>query len=64
MTDERTINDAVHVALDRTREAQAEIEQELAERDAPDEQTAEAVVRRAEDLDVLVQEARDAAQET
>ena len=63
MTDERAIDEAVHVALDRTREAQAEVEHELAERGAPDVHAVETVVHRAEDLDVLVHEAKDARRE-
>ena len=59
MTDERAIEEAVQVALVRTREAQTEVEQELAERETPDVQAVETVVHRAEDLDVLVHEARD-----
>ncbi|MBA2717704.1 MAG: hypothetical protein H0U52_00485 [Chloroflexi bacterium] len=59
MTDERAIDEAVHVALDRTRDAQAEVEQELAEREVPDELAVETVVHRAEDLEELVHAARD-----
>ncbi len=63
MTDEHAIDDAVHIALDRTRAAQAEVELEIAQRDVPDIETAETVVHRAEDLDVLVQETTDARRE-
>lgn len=63
MTDEHAINDAVHVAIDRTRAAQAEVEQDLAQRIVPDIEAVETVVQRAEDLDALVQETTDARRE-
>lgn len=64
MTDEHAIDNAVHVALSRTRDAQAEVEQDLAQRDIPDLEAVETVVHRAEDLDVLVHEATDARRES
>ena len=63
MTDERAIDEAVQVALDRTREAQTEVEQDLAKRETPDVEAVETVVHRAEDLDVLVHEAKDVRNE-
>lgn len=64
MNDERAIDHAVHLALDRTLSAQADVEHELADGEPPQMEAVETVVHRAEDLDVLVRESRDARDET
>ena len=60
MTDEHALDDAVHVALDRTLDAQTEVVDEIAERDVPDLGHVATVVNRAEDLEVLVEESSEA----
>ena len=56
MTDDPALDDAIHVATERTTDAQAEVDRQI---DAPDElpERAEIVVNRAEDLHVLTREA-------
>jgi hypothetical protein len=56
MTDPSALDDAIHVATERTTDAQAEVDRRI---DDPDElpQRAEVVVNRAEDLHVLTEEA-------
>ena len=54
MTEEQELEHAVQVALGHTIDAQADVDQEIAERDVPDLDSVDTVVHRAEDLDVLV----------
>jgi hypothetical protein len=56
MTDESALDDAIHVATERTTDAQAEVDRRI---DDPQElpKRAEVVVNRAEDLHVLTEEA-------
>ena len=56
MTDESDLDEAIHVATERTTDAQAEVDRRI---DVPDElpSRTEVVVNRAEDLHVLTREA-------
>ena len=56
MSNRREVDDAVEVAVDRTRDAQGRVIEELDERGAPQSATTDTVVRRAEDLGQLVRE--------
>ena len=54
--DHAATEDAIDIAIERTTEAQRRAEREIGESGAPSEPTAETVVRRAEDVRVLVDE--------
>jgi hypothetical protein len=54
MTSRQEVEDAVGVAVGRTRDAQGRVVEELEHRGAPQSDTTSTVIRRAEDLDELV----------
>ena len=53
MEQEREIDDAIDIAIDRTKDAQGRFAEEIESAGVPDPTSAGVVVRRAEDLDVL-----------
>ena len=54
MTSRQEVEDAVGVAVGRTRDAQGRVIEELDRRGVPQSDTTSTVIRRAEDLDELV----------
>ena len=54
MTSRQEVEDAVGVAVGRTRSAQGRVIEELESRGTPQSDTTSTVIRRAEDLDELV----------
>jgi hypothetical protein len=61
MTDADRVDDAVHVATDKTKHTQDQISQRLEEHEVPGEDLTDEAVRRADDLETL---AREAARDT
>jgi 3-hydroxy-3-methylglutaryl CoA synthase len=51
--EQHEIDDAIDIAIDRTKDAQGRFAEEIETAGAPEPSTAGVVVRRAEDLDVL-----------